>query len=211
MGSQQVFIGFASFYQCFIQGFSKIAISLTAMLKRTGLSIVSAFRVDDNKVVGGSGGAGAGKSIVEQKVSSIICNHREYLKDEEGVHPSLKPQKAGLIAKEASTKVFVDYANFADVFSLDLAFGLPKHTRINDLTIKLVDVNEFIKPSKSLTGAPIFFDRESDGSLWLYVDYRSLNNLTIAMSVSIAGTITIARTVTITITSLILLDKLGKV
>ena len=39
--------------------------------------------------------------------------------------------------------------------------------------------NGFIKPSKSLAGAPILFDRKLDGSLRLYVDYRGLNNLTI--------------------------------
>ena len=39
--------------------------------------------------------------------------------------------------------------------------------------------NGFIRPSKSPAGTPILFDRKSDGSLWLYVDYRGLNNLTI--------------------------------
>ena len=39
--------------------------------------------------------------------------------------------------------------------------------------------NGFIRPSKSPTGAPILFDRKSDGSLRLCVDYRDLNNLTI--------------------------------
>ena len=47
------------------------------MLKTTGSSIVSAFRVDDNEVVGSGGGAGAenGGSIVEQKVDSITSNN----------------------------------------------------------------------------------------------------------------------------------------
>ncbi len=40
-------------------------------------------------------------------------------------------------------------------------------------------VNDFIRPSKSPSGAPILFDKKSDGSLRLCVDYRSLNNLTI--------------------------------
>lgn len=39
--------------------------------------------------------------------------------------------------------------------------------------------NSFIRPSKSLTRTPILFDEKPDGSLQLYVDYRSLNNLTI--------------------------------
>ena len=37
----------------------------------------------------------------------------------------------------------------------------------------------FIRPSKSPAGAPILFDKKPDGSLWLCVDYRGLNNLTI--------------------------------
>ena len=84
---------------------------------------------------------------------------------------------------------------------------LPEHTGINDHAIKLVDgqqppygpiyslgpveletlkayiktnlANMFIRPSKSPAGAPILFDRKSDGSLRLCVDYRGLNNLTI--------------------------------
>ena len=72
---------------------------------------------------------------------------------------------------------------------------------------KVVEVyaNGFIRPSKSPADALILFDRKLDGSLWLFVDYRNLNNLTIAMSASMA------RTVRIAMTSLTLLDKLGKV
>ena len=70
-----VFISSANFYQRFIQGFSRIATSLTAMLKITGSSVASAFRVDDDEVVGGGGGdAGAGGSIVKQKVGSIVSS-----------------------------------------------------------------------------------------------------------------------------------------
>ena len=55
------------------------------------------------------------------------------------VHPSRKPQVSGLIAKEALTKVFAKYLDFADVFSLDLASKLSKHTGINNHPIELVD------------------------------------------------------------------------
>ena len=51
----QVFIDFANFYQYFIQAFSKIAISLSLMLKTTRLSeelALKAFKTDNNKVVG---------------------------------------------------------------------------------------------------------------------------------------------------------------
>ena len=62
----QVFIGFANFYQRFIQGFSRIAAPLTSLLKTTG-SLESApkvFRADDNKVVDGGGGGRANRTVV---------------------------------------------------------------------------------------------------------------------------------------------------
>ena len=55
----QVFIGFANFYQRFIQGFSKIAAPLTLMLKtiRSSKGLASkAFRADANEIVEGGGG-----------------------------------------------------------------------------------------------------------------------------------------------------------
>ena len=55
------------------------------------------------------------------------------------VHPSRRPQKSGLIAKEALTKVPAKYSDFADVFSPDLAFELPEYTGINDHVIELVE------------------------------------------------------------------------
>ena len=67
--------------------------------------------------------------------------------------------------------------DFADVFLLDLTSRLPGHTGINNRAIKLVNVNEFMRLSKSPAGAPIFFDRKLDGSLWLSVNYRGLKIL----------------------------------
>ena len=123
------------------------------------------------------------------------------------VHPSRRPQISSLIAEEAPTKVPAKYSDFADVFSPDLASELPEHTGINNHAIELVEgqqppygpiyslevveletlkayietnlANGFIRPSKSPAGAPILFDRKSDGFLQLCVDYRGLNNLTI--------------------------------
>ena len=123
------------------------------------------------------------------------------------VYPSRRPQISGLIVEETPTKVPAKYSDFADVFSPDLASELPEHTGINDHAIKLVkgqqlpygpiyslgpvelktlkayietnSANGFIRPSKSPAGAPILFDRKSDGSLRLCVNYQGLNNLTI--------------------------------
>ena len=104
-------------------------------------------------------------------------------------------------------KVPAKYSDFADVFSSDLASELPKHTGINNPAIESVNgqqppqrpiyslepvkleilkayieinlANDFIRPSKSSADAPILFDRKSDGSFRLCVNYRDLNNLTI--------------------------------
>ena len=54
-------------------------------------------------------------------------------------YPSWRPQIFGLIAKKAPTKIPDKYANFADVFSLDLASELHKYTKINNHAIELVD------------------------------------------------------------------------
>ena len=55
------------------------------------------------------------------------------------VHPFCKSQIAGLIAKKVLIKVFVKYANFADIFSLDFTPKLFKYTKINNHAIKLVN------------------------------------------------------------------------
>ena len=60
-----IFIDFANFYQHFISGFSKIAVSLTSILKTTGLSedlASNIFRADDNKVIRDIGGYRADKT-----------------------------------------------------------------------------------------------------------------------------------------------------
>ena len=54
----QVFIGFANFYRCFIRDFSRIAVSLTSMLKTTKSFddlAPKAFKANGNKVVGSGG------------------------------------------------------------------------------------------------------------------------------------------------------------
>ena len=108
---------------------------------------------------------------------------------------------------EGPTKILSKYTNFVNVFSPKLAAELPKHTRINDHPIKLVDnwqplydliyrlgpmeletlkayiennlANGFIKFSKFPARVSILFDKKPDGSLRLCLDYQGLNNLTI--------------------------------
>ena len=123
------------------------------------------------------------------------------------VYSFCRAQISALVANEASTSIPTEYSDFANVFSPELASELPKHTRINDHAIELVDnrqplygpiyslglieletlktyietnlKNGFIKPSKFSAGASIFYDKKLDGRLQLCVDYRGLNNLTI--------------------------------
>ena len=115
------------------------------------------------------------------------------------MHPSKKTQIAYLKANETLTKVLSKYADLANIFLSKLAAKLPKHMKINDLAVELVNnwqlrygpvyslgsieletlnsyiesnlVNSFIRLFKSPTGALIFFDKKPDGSQRLYVDY----------------------------------------
>ena len=123
------------------------------------------------------------------------------------IHPSRAPLLAALQQDKAPTEIPSEYADYADVFSFDLAMELPENTGINEYAIELVEGKQppygpiyslspveletlktyiethlktgFIRPSKSPAGAPILFDKKPDGSLRLCVDYRGLNNLTI--------------------------------
>lgn len=125
---------------------------------------------------------------------------------EMSIHPFWAAQLASLITDEASVAVSIN-SNFADMFSPESAVELPKHTRINDHSIKLIEnwqpsyrpiynlgpveletlkiyikanlANGFICLSKSPAGTPILFVQKPDGSFWLCIDYWDLNNLTI--------------------------------
>ena len=104
-----------------------------------------------------------------------------------GMHPFHRLQIAGLIAKEAPTKISTKYKDFADLFSPDLMSKLSEHTEINNHAIELKNANRFIKPSKSPAIASIFFDWKSDRYLCLYANYRGLNNLIIKNRYPIPG------------------------
>ena len=123
------------------------------------------------------------------------------------VHLFLRPQISGLIAKEAPMKVFVEYLDFVDIFSPDLATELLEYTEINTYAINLKEdkqppygpiyslgpveletlktyininlANSYICSSKSSASAPILFDKKLNRSLCLSVDYWGLNNITI--------------------------------
>ena len=123
------------------------------------------------------------------------------------VHLSRAAQIAALKWDKAPTEILSEYTDYAYVFSTDLAMELPENTGINENAIELIKGKKlsygpiyslgsmeletlktyiktylktgFIRPSKSPTGASIFFDKKPDGSFCLCVDYPGLNNLTI--------------------------------
>ena len=131
--------------------------------------------------------------------------HIAALSVDSNVHPSRQAQIALLDVEEVI--IPSEYTEYTDVFSSDSAAEPPKHTDINDYSINLIDdkqppygpiyslrpveletlktyieinlANNFIRPSKSPTGASILFIHKKNSSLWLYVDYQGLNNLTI--------------------------------
>lgn len=115
------------------------------------------------------------------------------------VYPSYKAQIASLKANETFTTVLPKYSNFTNIFSSELVAELPKHMKINNYAIGLINVkqlpyepiyslgpvklenlktcdeinqsNSFIKSSKSLTSTLILFDQKLDGSYCLCMDY----------------------------------------
>ena len=123
------------------------------------------------------------------------------------IHPSQKAQILALKQDEANTKVSSKYAYYLHIFFFDLAMELAETTSINKHIIKLQNSKQppdgpiytpgpveletwktyietnlktgFIQPSKFPTGTPILFDKKPDGSFWLCVNYKGLNNLRI--------------------------------
>ena len=128
-------------------------------------------------------------------------------KDHNNTQAQSKAQVGFLIFNKAPTKISVEYSDYNNVFLAENAKKLSKNTRMNEHTIKLEEskqplfrpiynlgpveletlktyikinlANGFIQPSKSPAGALIPFDQKLDGSLYLYVDYWKLNNITI--------------------------------
>ncbi len=109
------------------------------------------------------------------------------------------PTLAALQWDKTPTKILTKYSDYVEVFSSDLVMELTEKTRMNKHAIKLIEEKQlpygiiyalslieletlktyiktylktgFIRPSKSLTGASILFNKRPDGSLYLCVNY----------------------------------------
>lgn len=123
------------------------------------------------------------------------------------IYPSRWARIASLKANKAPITILSKYANFTDVSSSDLVVELPKHIKIHDYAIELIDSkqlpywpiyiieqveletlktyiktnlpNGFIKPSNSPANTPILFFRKLNSSLHLCVNYQDLNKFII--------------------------------
>ena len=121
------------------------------------------------------------------------------------IHSAKKAQIVLLVAKKVT--ILTEYLDFLDVFLEDNTLILSKIIELNQHAIKLQEeqqssyrsiyslrlvnlktlktyieinfANGFIWPLKSSAGTSILFIEKPNGSFRLYVDYRSLNNLTI--------------------------------
>ena len=120
-----------------------------------------------------------------------------------GIHPDKAAQIAFLLAKKV--RIPNKYSDYADVFSKVKALMLPERTELNKHAINLEKGKQspygliyslglveletlktyiethlktgFIRPSKSPANALLLFDKKSDSSICLFVDYWGLNNL----------------------------------
>ena len=122
-----------------------------------------------------------------------------------GIYPDKEAQITLLLTKKV--KIPNKYSDFANVFLKEKALVLSECTNINKHAIELEDGKQplyepiyslrlveleilktyiethlktgFIRPSKSSAGAFILFNKKSDDSFRLCVNYWGLNNLTI--------------------------------
>ena len=123
------------------------------------------------------------------------------------VYSKRQAQVEALVFDKAPTEVLAEYSDYSDVFLMENVVELPENTGINKHAIEPEEdkyppfgliyslgpveletlktyiktnlANGFIRPSKSPAKAPILSNKKPNRSFCLYVDYRSLNNITI--------------------------------
>ncbi|KAE8727650.1 RNA-directed DNA polymerase-like protein [Hibiscus syriacus] len=81
--------------------------------------------------------------------------------------------------KEVPDMVSYILAKFKDVMPIELPKKLPpKREEMRRQLKDLLDAR-YIRPSKSPYGAPMLFQKKHDGSLWICIDFQTLNKLTV--------------------------------
>ena len=144
-------------------------------------------------------------AIWKQKEMAINPDKKAQIKAQSGAQSGA--QIGALVFNKAPTEVSAEYSNYNNVFSAENVAELPENTGMNEYIIKLEEgkqpffgliyslglveletlktyieinlANSFIHPFKFPMGAPILFNRKSDRSLCLCVNYWGLNNITI--------------------------------
>lgn len=137
------------------------------------------------------------KAVLDEESKAFVVHVAtlEALLVEITIHSSYKTQVTTLQYDKSSNEVPPKYADYADIFSFNLAMELPENTYINKHSIELEDGKQlsygpiyslgpleletlktyikthlktgFIWPSKSPANAPILFDKKSSNSFWL--------------------------------------------
>ncbi len=148
-----------------------------------------------------------GKAAIDENSETFVVHMLALDITELSIHLLRAAQIAALQWDKAPTKIPAKYADYADVFSSNLAMELFENIGINEHAIKLIKGKQlsyrsiyalslveleilktyikthlktrYIRTSKSPTGAPILFNKKLESSLRMCVDYQDLNNFTI--------------------------------
>ena len=78
------------------------------------------------------------KAALDDNSETFVVHVAALEASEPAVHPSRAPLLAALQHGKALTEIFLEYSDYADVFSFDLAMELLENTCINEYAIELV-------------------------------------------------------------------------
>ena len=79
------------------------------------------------------------KTVLDENFETFVVHVAALNNLELAIHPSQAPLLAALQQDKAPTEIPPEYADYADVFSPDLAMELPENTGMNEHAIELVE------------------------------------------------------------------------